>query len=89
MRVHEITASSELKVDDLLLVVQRANQFSSEIIMVLNDGEVKVDAKSVLGVMMYPIRRGMKIGIRTKGADEEEALHEMCEMLEKRHFQAG
>lgn len=51
---------------------QVANQFSSEISVTRN--EKRVNAKSIMGVMMLAAAKGSMIEIEANGADEAEAL---------------
>ncbi|MDX2219027.1 MAG: HPr family phosphocarrier protein [Burkholderiales bacterium] len=53
-------------------LTQTANQFSSEV-WVSRNGR-RVNAKSIMGVMMLAAGKGAVIEIETNGADEAEAL---------------
>lgn len=53
-------------------LTQTANQFSSEV-WVSRNGR-RVNAKSIMGVMMLAAGKGAVIDIETNGADEAEAL---------------
>lgn len=53
-------------------LTQTANQFSSEV-WVSRNGR-RVNAKSIMGVMMLAAGKGAVIDIETIGADEGEAL---------------
>lgn len=63
------------------LFVQEANRFSSDIF--LKKDEVEVNAKSIMGLMSLAISSGTVIVIRASGNDEEEAVHALCEFVEK------
>lgn len=83
MRVHEITVPKDLQAHDLQAVAQQAGRFRSDITLKLEEERVVLDAKSMLGMMLLPIRGGTRVLIQTKGSDEEEALDAMCELLER------
>ncbi len=51
---------------------QVANQFSSDIAVIRN--EKRVNAKSIMGVMMLAAAKGSVIEIEANGADEVEAV---------------
>lgn len=53
-------------------LTQTASQFSSEIWIEKNDR--KVNAKSIMGVMMLAAGKGSVIGLQADGVDEVEAL---------------
>lgn len=53
-------------------LTQTANQFSSEV-WVSRNGR-RVNAKSIMGVMMLAAGKGAVIEVETNGADEAEAL---------------
>jgi phosphocarrier protein len=53
-------------------LTQTASQFSSEIWIEKNDR--KVNAKSIMGVMMLAAGKGSVIGLQADGIDEVEAL---------------
>ncbi|WP_159884233.1 HPr family phosphocarrier protein [Paenibacillus puerhi] len=82
MRVHEVTVRRSFEFQDWQLLSQKANGFKSDIILLCEDLEIKLDAKSVLGMMIMPLREGTRLRIQTRGGDEEEALDAMCELLE-------
>ena len=51
---------------------QLANQFSSDIAVIRD--ETRVNAKSIMGVMMLAAAKGSVIEIEANGADEVEAV---------------
>ncbi|MCZ8512272.1 HPr family phosphocarrier protein [Paenibacillus filicis] len=83
MRVHNVKVSHDLQPADLLGIVQAANRYRSSIQFILEESSMVLDAKSMLGMMLRPIRSGTILRIQTRGGDEEEALDEMCRLLEK------
>jgi phosphocarrier protein HPr len=60
-------------------VVQTATKFKSEI--TLEKDGLEVNGKSIMGVMMLAAEMGSEVKIVAKGADEEEALKELAEVI--------
>ena len=59
--------------------IQRANSFKCSIWVEKDDR--KVNAKSLLGVLSLGIAKGMPVLISADGADENEALDSLCELV--------
>ncbi|NLJ77954.1 MAG: HPr family phosphocarrier protein [Tissierellia bacterium] len=62
------------------LFVQAANRFISSIYVEL-DG-VRIDGKSIVGVMSLGAFQGERIKLIARGEDEREALEELTELLQ-------
>ena len=62
------------------ILVQTANKFESDIFLE-KDGD-KVNAKSIMGVMMLAAAEGSKIKIIAEGNDEKEAVETIFNLLE-------
>lgn len=60
--------------------IQRANEFKSSIW--IEKEARKVNAKSLLGVLSLGITKGTQINILADGADEEEAVNSLVELVE-------
>ena len=60
-------------------LTQVANQFKSDIWIEKNDK--KVNAKSIMGVMMLAASQGTDIKISTEGVDEKEALDSITALI--------
>ena len=60
-------------------LTQIANQFESDIWLEKNDK--KVNAKSIMGVMMLAASQGTNIIITTEGPDEKEALNSIVALI--------
>ena len=60
-------------------LVQKANAFTSSIY--LEQGALRVNAKSFMGLMNLVIARGSRLTIDAEGADAEEAIAAMEEIL--------
>jgi phosphotransferase system HPr (HPr) family protein len=61
-------------------IVKAANQFTSNIY--LQKGLMKVNAKSIMGVMMLAAGKGTQLTVSADGPDEEEALIELAQLVE-------
>ncbi|MDD5240777.1 MAG: HPr family phosphocarrier protein [Sulfuricella sp.] len=63
-------------------LTQLAGQFKSEIWIMRN--ERRVNAKSIMGVMMLAASKGSTIYLETDGADENEAMQALVALIEDR-----
>jgi phosphocarrier protein len=63
-------------------LTQLAGRFGSEVWLSRNDR--KVNAKSIMGVMMLAANQGVTLGIETTGADEVEAMQALVNLIEDR-----
>lgn len=61
---------------------QTAAQFASEVWLTRNDR--RVNAKSIMGVMMLAAAHGSKITLETEGADEIQALETLAHLVAAR-----
>ncbi len=59
--------------------IQKANEFKSSIWV--EKDERRVNAKSLLGVLSLGITRGVNITILADGADEEDAVNALVELV--------
>jgi len=60
-------------------LTQVANQFESDI-WIEKNGK-KVNAKSIMGVMMLAASQGSDVTITTQGSDEKEALNSIVNLI--------
>ncbi len=60
-------------------ITQLAGKFQSEVWLSRNDR--KVNAKSIMGVMMLAANKGSTINIETIGSDETEAMLELVNLI--------
>ncbi len=60
-------------------LTQAAGQFNSEV-WIEHNGR-RVNAKSIMGVMMLAASKGSKITVATNGADEQPALEAMTALI--------
>ena len=62
--------------------VTRASQFKSEVFMHYRG--IRVNAKSILGILILAVEPGSEITIETDGDDEKEALKALVELTEQK-----
>jgi phosphocarrier protein HPr len=84
MRVHEFMINSDIQRKDLEEISLKSSHFVSDITIVYknNENENLVDVKSLLGMLLLPIKSGVAIRLIAKGKDEEEALNFVCNLFE-------
>ncbi len=63
-------------------LTQTAGKFQSEVWLSRNGK--RVNAKSIMGVMMLAASRGSVIGVETEGEDEGEAMQALRELIADR-----
>lgn len=61
-------------------ITQLAGQFQSEVWMTRNGR--RVNAKSIMGVMMLAAAKGASIGLETSGPDEADAMAALVGLIE-------
>jgi len=61
------------------LFVQTANKFKSEIY--ISKGSTRVNAKSIMGVMILAVQKGDEIVIEASGDDEKLAVEKLIELI--------
>lgn len=64
--------------------IQKANEFKSSIWVEVENR--RINAKSLLGVLSMGITKGTTVNIIADGADEEEAVKTLSDMLVKEIF---
>ncbi len=62
------------------MFAQASSRFVSNIY--LQKGLMKVNAKSIMGIMMLAAGEGTELTITTDGTDEEEAIEELTALIE-------
>lgn len=63
------------------MLVQVASKFESRIYMQSEDGTVKVNAKSIMGMMSLGLNEGVNVLVSAEGSDEEAAVDSIREYL--------
>lgn len=64
------------------VLAQKASRFKSEVRLIR--GEIEINAKSVMGVMMLAAEPNSKIIIKAWGEDEEQAVEELIKLFENK-----
>ncbi|HIV16652.1 MAG TPA: HPr family phosphocarrier protein [Candidatus Alectryocaccobium stercorigallinarum] len=77
-----IRIANGLEVRPIAMLVQVASQFESEIY--IENGNKRVNAKSIMGMMSLGLDAGEKVTVSIEGADEEEAMKGIEEYLSKK-----
>ncbi|MCM3745814.1 HPr family phosphocarrier protein [Paenibacillus pasadenensis] len=85
MRVHEFVITSDFNREDLTRLSADAARFQSDIKLEFSNGDNYniVDVKSLLGMLLLPIRSGTPVMLRIQGKDETEAMSYMIDAFEK------
>jgi phosphocarrier protein len=60
-------------------LTQLASRFQSDVHIARNGR--RVNAKSIMGVMMLAAGKGAKVTLETSGPDEEEAMGALCALV--------
>ncbi len=60
-------------------LTQLASRFQSDVHIARNGR--RVNAKSIMGVMMLAAGKGSKVTLETSGPDEEEAMSALCALV--------
>jgi len=60
-------------------LTQLASRFKCEVMLSRNNR--RINAKSIMGVMMLAAAKGATIGIETNGPDEEEAMQAILNLI--------
>jgi len=61
-------------------LVQTANKFSSEVVLI-KDG-IEVNGKSIMGILLLAAPQGTEIAVTVEGADEQDAMDVIAELIE-------
>ena len=75
----EITNKLGLHARAAAKLTQHASRFAAEVW--LSRGERRVNAKSIMGVMMLAAGKGSRITVVTEGADADAALAAIIELI--------
>lgn len=69
------------------MLVTAASKFNSEVFFTKNG--LRVNGKSILGVMMLAAEMGSELLIEVDGPDEEQALAEIVRVIESKFGEEG
>jgi len=78
----KITNKAGLHARSAAAFVQLANKFQATV--KVKKGDIEVNGKSILGMMMLGATMGNRILIKTSGVDEEKALQELKKLVENK-----
>lgn len=62
------------------LLVSTASKYESEVYLTKDD--LRVNGKSIMGVMMLAAEKGTELQIEANGSDEEQVVDEMLKVIE-------
>lgn len=81
MQAKELTITNPdgLRASRAAMFVQVAGRFSSQILV--EKGNKKINAKSIMGVLSLGVKQGEKIYIFANGKDEEDAIKAIEELI--------
>ncbi|MQM73044.1 HPr family phosphocarrier protein [uncultured Pseudoramibacter sp.] len=77
-----VTNKAGLHAKPASLFVQTANEFSSEIY--ISKGSTRVNAKSIMGVMILAVSKGDEILLEVNGDDEKAAMDRLTSLIENK-----
>ena len=77
-----VTSKAGLHAKPASLFVQTANEFSSEIY--ISKGSTRVNAKSIMGVMILAVSKGDEILLEVNGDDEKAAMDRLTSLIENK-----
>ena len=68
-------------------LTQLASSFQSDVWLIRDSG-LRVNAKSIMGVMMLAAPRGTRLTLEIQGVDESQAIEALSELVEQRFGEA-
>lgn len=79
MKKETITVNLEngLEATPAAMLVQVASRYDSKIYIASADGSIRVNAKSIMGMMSLGLHAGASVVVEADGADEQEALKDI------------
>ncbi len=69
------------------MLVSTSSKFNSEIFF--TKGSLRVNGKSIMGVMMLAAEKGSKLTVETVGEDESEAMEQIIKVIESGFDEMG
>lgn len=61
-------------------LVQAANKFNSDVILIKDD--IEVNGKSIMGILLLAAPQGTDVLVTVDGTDEEQAMKVIAELIE-------
>ena len=77
----EVKNPEGLHMRPAMLFVDLANTFESNV--TVRNGDVSVDAKSIMQMTMLAATHGTQLTIRASGSDASEAIAALCELVDR------
>ena len=77
-----VNMQDDLEARPIALLVQKANQFSSQIYME-SEGNKRVNVKSIMGMMSMALLNGEEVVIDAEGEEAQDAVAAIEEFLTK------
>ena len=81
----QIKLEGGLEARPVAMLVQVASQYDSSVY--IESANKKVNAKSIMGVLLLGIKQGESIYVLANGVDEKEALDALEELASKESFE--
>ncbi|WP_052339156.1 HPr family phosphocarrier protein [Gorillibacterium massiliense] len=81
MRIHTVQFGKAMSLKDLQSLSQAASKFQADVYLYLQNDSIKIDVKSLLGLMLQSIPAGYEATVETSGADELEALEAISTII--------
>ena len=81
---HVVNCESGLYNRQATFFIQKANEFKCSIW--IENGDRKINAKSLLGVLSMGITKGTTVNLIADGVDEKEAVESLSQMLTSEMF---
>ncbi len=78
----EISNSQGLHARPATALVGLTSKFSSDIYLVR--GEKRINAKSILGILVLAAEKGSKLKVQAEGKDEKEAVEAIVELAKNK-----
>jgi len=79
-RVFTITNELGIHARSAAMIVEVSNRYKAKI--VLEKDGTRVNAKSILGILMLGCPKGSKVIIQAEGVDAQEAVEELGKLIE-------
>ena len=84
MQTYVVKCESGLYNRQATFFIQKANEFKCSIW--IENGDRKINAKSLLGVLSMGITKGTKVNLIADGTDEKKAVESLSKMLTNEVF---
>ena len=85
-KIVQIRNPEGLKARPAAMFVQSACRFQAQILIEM--GNKKINAKSIMGVMMLAAGKGSKVLLETDGVDEEECMDALKKLINNKFGEA-